>query len=213
MALLPDYCSIAIGSRWGVANERHGNGWVAISESRVYRHRRLVCKVTQDLTITPLTLSFPYMSRNSRPSSGSALFEATLNGHVDRPFLPRLKNDPSPYDIPPRLEDYRSAEGTSRERRLRRLWGQLPPTGRDQRDGTRVVMPIAFTHVDDLTPERAAQLREMYDVELLRRCRDPSSVRDGDSHALEVDWEGFRAYANSKEAGTFDLPMIGSWLN
>lgn len=63
-------------------------------------------------------------------------------------------------------------------------------------------MPIALTHVDDLTPERAAQLREMYDVELVRRCRDPSSVREGDGHALEVDWEGFRAYANAKEAGT-----------
>ncbi|KAF8607712.1 mitochondrial carrier [Ceratobasidium sp. AG-I] len=145
------------------------------------------------------------MSRNSRPSTGSALFEATLNGHVDRPFLPRLKNDPSPYDIPPRLEDYRSAEGTNRERRLRRLWGQLPPTSDGQRNGARVVMPIALTHVDDLTPERAAQLREMYDVELVRRCRDPSSVRDGDSHALEVDWEGFRAYANSKEAELWSI--------
>lgn len=141
------------------------------------------------------------MSRDSRPSTGSALFEATLNGTADRPFIPRLKSDPSPYDIPPRLEDYRSAEGKDRERRLRKLWEQLPPTSHAQHDGTRIVMPVAFTHVDELTPERAAQLRKMYDAELLGSCRNPSSVREGDPHALEVDWNGFRAYANAKEAG------------
>ncbi|CAE6485310.1 unnamed protein product [Rhizoctonia solani] len=140
------------------------------------------------------------MSRNSRPSNGSALFEATLNGTVDRPFIPPLRHDPDPYDIPPRFEDYRSAEGKGRERRLRRLWEQLPPTTHSQKDGTRTVMPVALTHVDDLTPERATQLRKMYDDELLGRCRSPTSVRDGDPHALEVDWNGFRAYANAKEA-------------
>ncbi|CUA70333.1 Calcium-binding mitochondrial carrier SAL1 [Rhizoctonia solani] len=61
-------------------------------------------------------------------------------------------------------------------------------------------MPVALTHVDDLTPERATQLRKMYDNELLGRCHNPTSVRDGESHALEVDWSGFRAYANAKEA-------------
>jgi hypothetical protein len=69
-------------------------------------------------------------------------------------------------------------------------------------DGTRMVIPPAFTHVEELTPERAAQLRKMYDVELVGRCRDPSSVREG-QHAVEVDWDGFRAYANAKEAGRF----------
>ncbi|CAE6419207.1 unnamed protein product [Rhizoctonia solani] len=140
------------------------------------------------------------MSRNGRPSSGSALFEATLDGTADRPFIPPLRHDPSPYDIPPRLEDYRSAEGRDREKRLRRLWEQLPPTTHSQKDGTRTVMPVALTHVDDLTPERATQLRKMYDDELLGRCHNPTSVRDTDPHALEVDWNGFRAYANAKEA-------------
>ncbi|KAG8745761.1 hypothetical protein FRC10_007022 [Ceratobasidium sp. 414] len=139
------------------------------------------------------------MSRDNRPSSGSALFEATLNGHTDRPFIPRLQSDPSPYAVPPRLEDYRSAEGSDRERRLRKLWGQLP-TAHAQDDGTRVVIPLAFTHVDELTPEHAAQLRKVYDVELVGRCRHPSSVREGDPNLLEVDWDGFRAYANAKEA-------------
>ncbi|KAG9080428.1 hypothetical protein FS749_008008, partial [Ceratobasidium sp. UAMH 11750] len=139
------------------------------------------------------------MSRDNRPSSGSALFEATLNGHADRPFLPRLRNDPSPYAIPARLEDYRSAEGSDRERRLRRLWGQLP-TAHAQNDGTRVVMPLAFTHVDELTPEHAAELRKVYDAELVGRCQHPSSVREGDPNPLEVDWDGFRTYANAKEA-------------
>ncbi|KAG8711420.1 hypothetical protein FRC08_015909, partial [Ceratobasidium sp. 394] len=139
------------------------------------------------------------MSRDNRPSSGSALFEATLNGHADRPFLPRLRNDPSPYAIPARLEDYRSAEGSDRERRLRRLWGQLP-TAHARNDGTRVVMPLAFTHVDELTPEHAAELRKVYDAELVGRCQHPSSVREGDPNPLEVDWDGFRTYANAKEA-------------
>ncbi|CCO30620.1 hypothetical protein BN14_04650 [Rhizoctonia solani AG-1 IB] len=40
----------------------------------------------------------------------------------------------------------------------------------------------------------------MYDDELLGRCRHPTSVRDSDPHALEVDWSGFIAYANAKEA-------------
>ncbi|KAL5637076.1 hypothetical protein ACGC1H_000897 [Rhizoctonia solani] len=140
------------------------------------------------------------MSRNGRPSSASALFEATLNGASDRPFIPPLRHDPDPYDIPPRLEDYRSAEGKHRETRLRKLWEQLPPTTHTQKDGTRTVMPVALTHVDNLTPERATQLRKMYDDELLGRCRNPTSMRDGDPHALEVDWNGFRAYANAKEA-------------
>ncbi|CAE6494361.1 unnamed protein product [Rhizoctonia solani] len=140
------------------------------------------------------------MSKGDQPSSASSLFEATLKGTADRPFIPRLRHDAGPYDIPPRLEDYRSAEGKGREKRLRRLWEQLPPTSHSQKDGTRTVMPVALTHVDDLTPERATQLRKMYDDELLGRCRNPASVRDGDSHALQVDWNGFRAYANSKEA-------------
>ncbi|KEP55681.1 putative calcium-dependent carrier protein [Rhizoctonia solani 123E] len=145
------------------------------------------------------------MSRNSRPSSASALFEATLNGAADRPFIPPLRHDPDPYDIPPRLEDYRSAEGKYRETRLRKLWEQLPPTNHSQKDGTRTVMPVALTHVDDLTPERATQLRKMYDDELLGRCRNPTSMRDGDPHALEVDWNGFRAYANAKEAELWSI--------
>ncbi|ELU37788.1 carrier protein [Rhizoctonia solani AG-1 IA] len=142
------------------------------------------------------------MNRNSRLSSGSALFEATLNGTADRPFIPPLRCDPSPYNIPARLEDYRSAEGNDREKRLRRLWEQLPPTSHSQKDGTRTVMPIALAHVDDLTPERATQLRKMYDDELLGRCRHPTSVRDVDPHALEVDWSGFISYANAKELWT-----------
>ncbi|KAG9121805.1 hypothetical protein FRC07_002077 [Ceratobasidium sp. 392] len=143
------------------------------------------------------------MSRDNRPSSGSALFEATLNGHADRPFIPRLKSDPSPYAIPPRYEDYRSAEGSDRERRLRKLWGQLPANG--HRDGTRVVMPLAFTHVDELTPERAAQLGKIYNAELVGRCRDPSSVREKDPNSVEVDWHGFRSYANAKEAELWSI--------
>lgn len=145
------------------------------------------------------------MSKNSRPSSGSALFEATLNGSSDRPFIPPLRHDPSPYDVPPRLEDYRSAEGKNREQRLRKLWEQLPSTSQAQNDTTRIVVPLAFTHVDELTPEHAAQLKKVYHAELLGRCRDPSSVREG-SQALEVDWKGFRAYANAKEAGMFSYP-------
>ncbi|CAE6405214.1 unnamed protein product [Rhizoctonia solani] len=145
------------------------------------------------------------MNRNSRPSSGSALFEATLNGSADRPFIPPLRYDPGPYDIPPRLEDYRSAEGKDREPRLRRLWEQLPPTTHSKNDGTRTVMPVALAHVDDLTPERATQLRKMYDDELLGRCRHPTSVRDADPHALEVDWGGFIAYANAKEAELWSI--------
>jgi solute carrier family 25 phosphate transporter 23/24/25/41 len=167
------------------------------------RHQRLRGQIKTGLSLQ-LTPFSPFMSSNSRSSSRSALFEATLNGTADRPFIPALRYDPSPYDIPPRLEDYRSAEGKDRERRLRRLWEQLPPTNHAQSDGTRIVIPVAFTHVDDLTPERATQLRKMYDAELLGRCRDPSSVREGDQHGLEVDWNGFRAYADAKEAGMFE---------
>ncbi|QRV87496.1 mitochondrial carrier protein [Ceratobasidium sp. AG-Ba] len=140
------------------------------------------------------------MSRDDRLSSGSALFHATLSGHADRPFIPRLRSDASPYAIPPRLEDYRSAEGSDRERRLKKLWGQLPATTNNHDDEHRVVMPLAFTHVDELTSEQAAQLRKVYDMELVGRCRDPSSMREGDKSRLEVDWDGFRAYANAKEA-------------
>lgn len=136
-----------------------------------------------------------------RPSRRE-IFDTTLSGLRERPFIPLLRVDKHPIKPVPRsLPDYRQAEGAQqREVRLKELWRQLPK---------RLATPLDDGHHEhstavpfavhpDLTPERAEKLREMYVHELVGRCSG-----HGDDDAKEVTWPEFSKYADTKEKGEF----------
>jgi solute carrier family 25 phosphate transporter 23/24/25/41 len=136
------------------------------------------------------------MSAQPEPSSTHRrdVFEEALSGAQTRPFIPRLRSDPSPWHPLPRtLADYREIEGKEqREARLRALWRRLPSgttvSEHDERG------PVA-DHAN-MNPERAERLRVMYEDELMRRCG--GTATEG---TKSVDWKDFLEYADKKEAG------------
>ena len=134
-----------------------------------------------------------------RPSARQ-IFEEVYSGARPRPFIPRLRSDPPPYQpIPHSLREFRDQEGAEdRYKRLRELWRRLPKRdGQHDVDDEAVARTYPVKSDGDLTAESAKQLGEMYDDELLGRCgappRGPFSKR--------VSWNEFEKYADAKEAG------------
>ncbi|EIW82136.1 mitochondrial carrier [Coniophora puteana RWD-64-598 SS2] len=131
---------------------------------------------------------------SSRPSA-RAIFDTTLSGEQDRPFIPPLKSDPLPYHPPPHsLFEFREQEGQpAREERLRELWKKLP-----NREHHASSTAISNTSVEEgkLTPEMAREMKREYEDELLSRCG--GLVSDGSSRVIA--WPEFRKYAEAKEA-------------
>ncbi|KAI9001053.1 mitochondrial carrier [Trametes punicea] len=133
-----------------------------------------------------------------RPSARQ-LFDEVHSGARPRPFIPRLRSDPPPYQpIPHSLKEFREQEGLEdRRRRLRQLWRSLP-----RKDGYPVVDDEAVARAypvksdGDITAESAKQLREMYDDELLGRCGAPPHG----PFSRRVSWAEFEKYADAKEA-------------
>lgn len=137
------------------------------------------------------------------PSSSRDVYEASYDGAQDRPFIPRLRSDPAPYHpIPRTLAEFRNQEGRAeRKRRLQALWKLLPQSRHssapgDVKDSTRSTTSLKE---ENLTAERAAKLKDIYDQELIGRC----SPREGSSQSSEhpIPWPEFRDYALAKEAG------------
>ncbi|KAI0661025.1 mitochondrial carrier [Cubamyces menziesii] len=133
-----------------------------------------------------------------RPSARQ-IFEEVYSGARPRPFIPRLRSDPPPYQpIPHSLREFRDQEGAEdRYKRLRELWRRLPKRdGQHDVDDEAVARTYPVKSDGDLTAESAKQLGEMYDDELLGRCgappRGPFSKR--------VSWNEFEKYADAKEA-------------
>ncbi|KAI5124933.1 hypothetical protein M0805_007360 [Coniferiporia weirii] len=133
-----------------------------------------------------------------RPS-GRDIFEGSLSGAQDRPFIPRLRSDPSSYHPLPRsLDEFRNEEGSeNREGRLHALWRKIPHPHRGnhalKRESASDWVP-ATGHAS-LTPERAEGLRRMYHDELLRKCALEESDPSG-----PITWKDFKKYAENKEA-------------
>lgn len=131
----------------------------------------------------------------SQPT-GREIYEACLTGVRDRPFIPRLRSDPLPYHpIPHSLHEFREQEGEeTRERRLHDLWRRLP-NPHFQGSDTAATLGISFG--EPLTPEKAENMRRVYEDELLQRCGGhTSSLRP-----THIPWPEFRDYAEAKEAG------------
>lgn len=129
--------------------------------------------------------------------SGREIYDTTLSGAQDRPFVPRLRSDPSPYHpLPKSLVEFREREGREeRKRRLRALWKHLP--GPESHVDSRKAMSAKDRAL--LTPEKAEAMKHMYEDELLRTCGGHVS-----SHATSpVDWKEFKNYAEAKEVGKY----------
>lgn len=127
------------------------------------------------------------------------LFDATLSGAQDPPYIPRLRSDlPTYRPVPHSLQEFRDQEGhEARERRLRELWSRLPQrSGSLDADDERFAETYAVKADGALTPETARKLQEMYDNELRSRCGAHTS---GFLHR-KTSWREFRKYADMKEA-------------
>ena len=137
------------------------------------------------------------VASSSHPQpTGREIYEACLVGVRGRPFIPRLRSDPLPYrPIPSSLLEFREQEGKeNRERRLHDLWRRLPNT---RSQGSETAATLGTSLGESLTPEKAENMRRVYEDELLRRCGGHISS----PRLTHLPWPEFRDYAEAKEAG------------
>jgi solute carrier family 25 (mitochondrial phosphate transporter), member 23/24/25/41 len=145
----------------------------------------------------------------ARPSARD-VFQGSLNGAQDRPWIPHLRSDPSFYrPLPNNLLEFRQQEGAEqRERHFRQLWKRLPPVKRrlldhtDHDGGDPVAVRAeadAAVH-NGLSRERATQLDRQYSDELLGCCH--GKLRG------HIGWREFKAYAEDKEVGMCSLTLL-----
>ncbi|PCH41083.1 mitochondrial carrier [Wolfiporia cocos MD-104 SS10] len=134
-----------------------------------------------------------------RGPSNREIFEASLSGAQDRPFIPRLRSDPPPYQPVPRsLQEFRAQEiPEERERRLRQLWSRLPRRSSSSTDDVEDIAERYPVNGDGvLTRESAKKLQDMYEVELRHSLGAHTS---GFLHR-NCSWNDFKKYADAKEA-------------
>lgn len=100
---------------------------------------------------------------DARPSRRD-VYDGSLSGAQDRPYIPRLRADDSPYHpLPTSLQQFREEEGqANREKRLRALWKRIPRRGKSTSKEDGSVLSIPVTEHASLTKERATQLTRMY---------------------------------------------------
>ena len=133
---------------------------------------------------------------SSRPSeSRREVFDTTLSGEQEGPFIPPLKSDPQPHLLAPHsLREFREQEGRQvREERLRELWKKLP---RNEYHASDTATSDTFAEEEKLTLERAREMKREYEGELMTRCG--GLVSNGSSKAIA--WPEFKKYAEAKEA-------------
>lgn len=131
--------------------------------------------------------------RRSKPT-GRQIFEATLSGAQDRPWIPRLRGDPPAYvPLPHTLAEFRKQEGRAyRKKRLRALWERLPtdPVVKEGKGEEDKPGPSG------LTRERAQRLENIYEQELYGTCGGKPG---------RPEWKEFVKYAESKEVGALSI--------
>ena len=136
-------------------------------------------------------------NQGKRPP-GRDIFEGSFSGAQDRPFIPRLRSDSSPYHPLPRsLEDFRQKEGVeNRDKRLHSLWCKVCHRGNSSIKESDPSPDVPLESLS-LTRERAVRLTEIYEDEL-RKCTESDS-----DPSAPISWEEFKKYAERKEAGMF----------
>lgn len=132
--------------------------------------------------------------------SAREFFEGCLSGAFTRPYIPRLRSDPSSTQVLSRsLDEFRNLEGPeSREKRLHAVWKRIPHGHKDSA-GKLDAAPSSWAPASanvTLTREKAENLTAMYHNELLKEC----AWEDGDPQN-PVTWKDFKKYADYKEAG------------
>ncbi|KAH7920164.1 mitochondrial carrier [Leucogyrophana mollusca] len=141
------------------------------------------------------------MADSSRTGpTGREIFETSLSGEQDRPYIPRLRSDPPSYHpLPHNLLEFREQEGkVRREQRLRELWNRLPKSHFD------VSNSPAFQAIPPgqaLTRDRAEEMKKVYEDELLGRCGG-HAANERPNH---IRWAEFRRYAEAKEAELWSI--------
>jgi hypothetical protein len=110
---------------------------------------------------------------------------------------------------PHTLAAFQKQEGPeNRKRRRLELWGNLAQRTRawEQEGGPHV--PDSDHHHPPHTLERAQSLKNIYDAELVGRCKtDPST-----SKPSRITWEEFQKYADAKEAGGCHPLLSPAWF-
>ena len=143
--------------------------------------------------------------RDERHPSRRDVFEGSISGAQDRPFIPRLRSDPTFNGrLESSLEEFRQAEGRElRKKRLLSLWKKLPHNGNEEgHDISQSPLgSIPVKELDTLDRDRAEKLARMYEDELMRRCQGTGDA--GPSQA--VTWTEFKNYAFAKESGVFPV--------
>lgn len=134
--------------------------------------------------------------------SGRDIFEATLSGEQNAPWIPRLRSDPPPYHpIPKTLAAFREEEGReSRKQRLQALWKHICKQGYNfhHQAGSKAVEPISGKK-EVPAIQQAEKLRATYEDELLSHVGGHTTGSSLD----RIGWTSFREYAESKEAGAY----------
>lgn len=137
-------------------------------------------------------------SSSHRPTARD-VYEATLSGAQDCPYIPRLRSDPPAYQvIPVNLRDFRAQESPEqRERRLKDLWERFPKRNLGlQVDDEEVSRRYPIREDGSVNAESAKRLEEMYEDELLGQCGGHTL---GFMHR-NVTWKEFVNYVDAKEA-------------
>ncbi|KAG9317394.1 mitochondrial carrier [Chiua virens] len=149
------------------------------------------------------------VASSSRPKpTGRELYEACLSGVRDRPFIPRLRSDTLPYrPIHHSLVEFREQEGKeNRERRLHELWRRLPNTNFQ---GSEAAATLGTSFGEPLTPEKAENMRRVYEDELLRRCGGHNLQSKADPHTLA----GVPGLRGSKGGWSVMVEIRFPWLS
>lgn len=135
---------------------------------------------------------------NGRPSARE-IFDSSLSGARNRPFIPQLRSDEADFHpVPQSLREYRQQEGVDqRRKRLRALWSRLPkklPINDFDDEAVSKAHPVKRD--GDLTQESAKELDEMYENELYGRCGGHTK-----GFSRRISWPDFLKYADAKEQG------------
>lgn len=149
---------------------------------------------------------------NADKLSNKEVYENTLSGTQDQRHIPLLRSDTHNYQkLAHSLSEFKALEGAQREERLKEVWKRLPmfDGGKEKGasgsgSGSGSIVAIKSGGDSLLTKEKADELKEMYENELVGRCRPGSdaSAHSGPSgSAPHISWKDFYRYAEAKEVG------------
>jgi hypothetical protein len=168
----------------------------------IFRSRLLHSGVPLYQLTTPPSVMAPAATR----TAGRDIFNDSVSGAQDRPWIPRLRSDPQGHQpLPHSLVEFREQEGAdARERHFHELWKRLPNSASHPLDHEQHTIHTEKDvdedeDGDNLSSQKAQELERQYVNELMGRCHGQMGpVRD------KIRWKEFRKYAEAKEAGTWN---------